>query len=671
MKPTLILLFLLAITTNIFSQDLPHWITEEETVVWKNYTAPVNPLFSDPPASPVRGMAEWEELQGIIITWTSFQSILRQVVDYAQEEAKVFIICSDSNSVKSYLQAGGVPLYNLEFLITSFNSIWVRDYGPWTAYTNDIDTMNIIDWIYNRPRPLDDVTPVFFANYINSPIYQTTTPPYDLIHTGGNIFLDGHGSAFSSKLVLNENPGKTEAQIDEIMNKYLGINRYIKFDNLPYDGIHHIDMHMKLLDEETILVGQYPPGVADGPQIEANLQYLLNNFLNCYGRPFKVVRIPMPPEGGQYPPQGDYRTYTNSMIINKTVIIPTYEYQYDTTAFRIYREAMPGYNIVGINSNQIIPSLGAIHCIVKEVGVFDPIWISHANLDPIVETSDPIEIKAVIKTKSGIADASVFWSADTSLGFNSVAMQFISGDTAVGYIPVQTDSTEIFYYISATSNSGRTATKPIVAPDGVYKFLLENPVPVELISFSVSVSENDVELKWITSTETNNQGFEIWKMENGKWKMENDDWEKIGFVPGFGTSTEVHHYSFVDESLQSGNYQYRLKQIDFNGSFEYSNIIEVTIEAPNEFSLEQNYPNPFNPTTSLQYTIGSRQFVTLKVYDVLGNEISTLVNEFKQAGKYEVEFNSASSIKYPASGIYFYQLKAGTFIESKKMLLLK
>jgi agmatine/peptidylarginine deiminase len=417
-------------------------------------------------------MAEWEELQGVIITWTSFQSILRQIVDYAQEEVMVYIICSDSNSVKSYLQAGGVPLNNIKYLITSFNSIWVRDYGPWNAYTNDFDTLNIIDWIYNRPRPLDDVTPVFFASYIGAPIYQTTSSPYDLIHTGGNLMVDGHGTAFSSKLILNENPTKTEAQIDEIMHKFLGTDRYIKMNTLPYDVIHHIDMHIKLLDEETLLVGQYPPGVADGPQIETNLQYVLNNFQTCFGRPYKVVRIPMPPEGGQYPPSGDYRTYTNSMIINKTVIIPTYELQYDTTAFRIYREAMPGYNIVGINCNSIIPSLGAIHCIMKEVGISEPVWISHAKMDSVIYDEDAIEVSAVIKTKSGLAHASIYWTTDTSQGFTSSQMQFVFGDSAVGYIPAQSNGTVIYYYISATSNSGRTITKPLVAPDGFYKFIV-------------------------------------------------------------------------------------------------------------------------------------------------------------------------------------------------------
>jgi len=295
----------LLLVSNILSQDLPHRMTEEEAVIWQSYKYPVNPLFSDPPSTPVRGMAEWEELQGVIITWRSFYTILKEVVDYAQEEGIVYIICSDSNSVKDYLLNGGVPLHNLKYLITPSNSIWVRDYGPWTAYSNSADTLNIIDWIYNRPRPLDDVIPVFFANYINAPIYQTTTYPNNLIQTGGNLFIDGHGTGFSSNLILDENPSKTEAEIDTIMKKFLGIGQYIKLTNLPYDVIHHIDMHMKLLDEETLLVGEYPPGVADGPQIEINLQYILQNYQTCFGRPFNVVRIPMPPDAiGRYPNAG-------------------------------------------------------------------------------------------------------------------------------------------------------------------------------------------------------------------------------------------------------------------------------------------------------------------------------------------------------------------------------
>jgi len=199
----------------------------------------------------------------------------------------------------------------------------------------------------------------------------------------------------------------------------------------------------------------------------------------------------------------------------------------------------------------------------------------------------------------------------------------------------------------------------------------DNIIPVELISFTAEVLESAVEINWTTATEINNSGFEILR------KAQNDnDWEKIRFVPGFGTTTEPKSYSFIDGDVTTGIYKYRLKQIDFDGSFEYSNEIEVAVDfTPKEFLLYQNYPNPFNPTTKIKYTIpnvethrdASLQMVTLKVYDVLGNEVATLVNEEKQPGVYEVEFDASNL----SSGIYFYQLKAGNFIDTKKMILMK
>lgn len=549
-------------------------MTADEQTRMKNYI-PYTSNTDDvnPPPSPLRTMAEWEECQGTIIAWTSFQSILRQIVDYAQEEGLVYIVCSDSNSVKTYLTSGGVPLVNLKFVIASFNSIWCRDYGPWAAYSNTADSLKLVDWIYNRPRPLDDAVPTAFANYIGVPLYQTTTAPNNLIHTGGNFMVDGNGTGFSSKLILNENPSLTEAQVDTIMRRYMGIKRYIKMETPPYDQIHHIDMHIKLLDEETLLVSQYPAGVADGPQIEANLQYILNNFQTCYGKPYKVVRIPAPPgPSGQYPNNGgDYRTYTNSLIINKTVIVPTYAQQYDTTALRIYRQSMPGYKIYGIDCNSIITQLGAIHCITKEIGVNEPVFISHSAIrDNSLTTTQ--QVKAYIKSKSGIASAKVYWTNDTLSGFSQIPMTASAGDTFTANIPAQIAPKTVYYYISASSNSGRTVTKPLTAPGGYNKFRVTPPVNVS------------------------------------------------------------------------------------NGS-----------ELPILFSLKQNYPNPFNPETVINYSIPKSEFVSLKVFDVNGKEVSSLVNSFQTEGNYSVTFYGGAL----SSGVYFYKLQAGSFSELKTMLLIK
>jgi len=199
--------------------------------------------------------------------------------------------------------------------------------------------------------------------------------------------------------------------------------------------------------------------------------------------------------------------------------------------------------------------------------------------------------------------------------------------------------------------------------------LVPNFVPVELISFSAEVVNNEVKLSWQTATETNNSGFEILRC------AQNDRvWWAVGFANGYGTTTEPKSYLFTDESFIPGSYEYRLKQIDFDGSFTYSDIIEVEVAVPNIFSLEQNYPNPFNPSTTIRYEIPEQSFVTIKVYDILGNEITTLVNEEKAAGNYEVEFNTSShsgNVRNLTSGIYFYRLQAGSFIETKKMILMK
>ncbi len=496
-------IFFLLTLVKSYSQDLPHYMSEEEKSEYRNYHASYNDIgFTGPPSAAVRTMAEWEEVQGIIVTWTSYTSIIRQIVDYAQDEGLVYIVCSDSNTVKTYLSNGGVPLVNLKFIKTSFNSVWCRDYGPWTVYSGIADSLKLIDWIYNRPRPLDDQVSVAFANFINVPIYQTIAAPDNLTATGGNFMTDGNGTGFSSKLILNENTGLSETQINNIMNNYMGINRYIKMDNLPYDQIHHIDMHIKLLDEETLLAGQYPAGTADGPQIEANLQYIQNNFLTCYGRPYKIVRIPMPPNtSGQYPPTANYYTYTNSVFVNKTVIVPVYGLPQDTTAIRIYSENLPGYRIVSINCSSMISALGAIHCITKEIGVNEPVFISHAKLQNRYNLPAPYEVKTYIKTPSGVESAKVYWRTDTTQAYNILNMSQTL-DTFRAYIPAQNYGDKIYYFISANSNSGRAISKPITAPAGYFNFSINRRSIIKINVSALPEGKYDNDLNLVKRKDT-------------------------------------------------------------------------------------------------------------------------------------------------------------------------
>lgn len=197
-------------------------------------------------------------------------------------------------------------------------------------------------------------------------------------------------------------------------------------------------------------------------------------------------------------------------------------------------------------------------------------------------------------------------------------------------------------------------------------------VPVELVAFNATVDDQNVLLEWLTATETNNFGFDVERR-----RFDRDDWQKLAFVAGNGTTTEPSRYEFVDRNLQSGTYDYRLKQIDTDGAFEYSNIITATVGLPATFMLAQNFPNPFNPVTEIQYQLPaadhrSDQRTVLKVYNILGKEVRTLVNEEQPLGFYRVSWDGTDNLgQRVSSGIYIYRLQTGSFTATRKMALVQ
>jgi hypothetical protein len=274
-------------------------------------------------------------------------------------------------------------------------------------------------------------------------------------------------------------------------------------------------------------------------------------------------------------------------------------------------------------------------------------------------------------------------SAGVSLLFSTPAITVTPGDT-VGvamlftgagprYFGTGTPPYEFYSNTGLTLMTGDSRSLPFT-PGGSFfssralvgEIHYDAVVPVELVSFAASVSRlangNAVDLSWATATELNNQGFFIER------KTTNTDWTNRGFVEGNGTSTETKFYSFTDKKVAVGSYSYRLKQVDFDGTFRYyelGNVVEVS--TPFTYNLSQNYPNPFNPATTIAWQLKNDGLVTIKVYDQLGKEVATLVNEEKAAGSYEIEFNASSL----ASGVYYYRINAGNFVDTKKMILMK
>ncbi len=201
---------------------------------------------------------------------------------------------------------------------------------------------------------------------------------------------------------------------------------------------------------------------------------------------------------------------------------------------------------------------------------------------------------------------------------------------------------------------------------GFYKLYSDYFIPVELTSFAAEVSDHEIILNWTTASELNNLGFEIER------SIDNESFEKIGFVPGFGTTTDAKNYSYNVTEYRVGTQFYRLKQIDFDGTFDYSEVIEVEGVTPEQFTLFQNFPNPFNPSTSIKFSIPVDSNVKLKLFNMLGQEVAELLNSEISAGIHHIDFNASSL----SSGTYFYVLEANgnngsNFTATRKMILLR
>jgi len=503
MKKILILLFCVLPSYMIFSQlevpaedkGLPNYLTEEEIRMVENGEIEVRTsrgIETPPEFDNIRTMAEWEEIQALTIAWTSYPTILKEIVRNAKEETLVIILSENVANTEFYLQSsqGGDPLDNLDNVVildSEFDSIWMRDYAGNPVYGNEVDDLFMVDWVYNRvTRPDDDASPEVIADQLDIDLYCLTDDPTDLVNTGGNFMSDGFGTVFQSDLILEENePGneydvsaKNEEEITAIMNEWLGVDEYILMPTLPFDNIHHIDMHMKLLDEETILVGDFG-NTSDGPQIQANIEYVLSNTTTKWGTPWKIVWIPMIPSAQGLFPDGSwsgpaYRTFTNSIFINKTILVPSYREEYDSTMRRIYAEQLPGYNVVSIDCDNdpdpIIFASGALHCITHSVGVEDPLLISHKPLDDTDDEVNDYLVSAYMNHRSGMSQAKMYWRIEGSEDYAEIAMTNIGGNDWEAFIPAHPAGTTIEYYVHGEAVSGKSMNRPMPAPEGYWNF---------------------------------------------------------------------------------------------------------------------------------------------------------------------------------------------------------
>ncbi len=450
-------------------KSLPIELTPEEMT--RLHEIGINHQKTAPPTGPARNPAEWEPMTGAIIRWPL--GIPVSLIAEMSEDIKVHTIVANSSeqaSATATYQSGGVNMDNVFFIIAPTNTIWTRDYGPWFIF-DGVGNQGIVDHIYNRPRPLDDQIPVVIGNEWGIPVYGM-----DLTHTGGNHMSDGLEVSMSTRLVYNENPDKTEAEVDSIMKVYLG-NDYTVLDYIESGGIHHIDCWAKLLDPTTILIKDVSPGHPSYHLLNARADFLATQ-MSAWGRPYTIVRVFCP---SGYPETA----YTNSIILNNKVFVPISNSSWDTTALRIYQEAMPGYEILGFYGSWY--DNDAIHCRIMGVTDRYMLFLDHIPLfDTEVYDQDYL-VSANIEDHSGtglISDSLLAYYSINSSPYDTVHLQSSSkSDSFYAYIPAQPPGTEIAYYIKAADNSGRVVTHPPMGALGAHVFHItgEN-VPPQIVS---------------------------------------------------------------------------------------------------------------------------------------------------------------------------------------------
>ena len=442
-----------------------HYLSEEEMY---DTSRGLNFVETDPPTGEPRFVAEFEPMQGVMIRYPL--GIPTSLVAQLSNNCMVYCIVSSGyqNQAQSSFQGAGVNMDNVTFVNAQTDSYWVRDYGPW--YIFEDRNPAIVDNIYNRPRPNDDNISGVFANYWNIPMYGM-----NLQHTGGNMMEDGRGHGVSDDLVFQEN-NYNEENVRNKMRDYLGIDPYHVTIDPQGDYIAHVDCWGKYLAPDKILIAQLPQSNPRYQYYEQVAEYFETTNC-CWGYPYRVYRVQEP---GGY----TLAPYTNSLILNKTVYVPMgTNNTYNQDAIAVYQEAMPGYEIVGVNGGSAgWENTDALHCRTRGVMDFNMLFVDHRDVlhgEQEWQESIPVVSKFIAYSGANLKQDSllVYYSIDG--GTYQTAHMTATGnpDEYVGYITGYQGGSEINYYVFGADESGHRYTQPVFADLDPHHFTMEAHQP--------------------------------------------------------------------------------------------------------------------------------------------------------------------------------------------------
>ncbi|MDP8209879.1 MAG: agmatine deiminase family protein [Candidatus Stygibacter australis] len=467
---------------------LTHWLSAAEAARWDEIGRDF--YETDPPVGPVHNVAEFETMEGVLIRYP-FGIPMGLIIALSEQTKLLTIVSSTSqqNTVLSQYNSQGVNTANCEFLIAPTDSYWTRDYGPWYVIDGN-DEFGIVNFPYNRPRPNDNDIPIEVADYLDINLFGM-----DVIQTGGNYMTDGFSISASTNIAYDENSISND-EVDQRMLDYLGIQTYYVIDDPNNTYIDHIDCWGKFLDVDKVLIREVPASHAQYDEIEAVADFFAGE-VSSYGNNYQVYRVNTP----------NNQPYTNSLILNDHVYVPTVGSQYDDDAIASYEAAMPGYTIVNVpDGGAGWESTDALHCRAKGIADRQMLYIHHLPLldDQPADVDLNISAELTAYSGAGILEGEVIMHYKIADGeWIDVVMESTDPITWEADIPGQPEGSVVHYYISAMDGDGNTAMHPLIGEPDPHEYyaggtqapqLVFSPAEFELVMTSDTTEVRTLEL---------------------------------------------------------------------------------------------------------------------------------------------------------------------------------
>ena len=620
----LILSLVFGFSFNVNSQEneLPEWRLKKYLSEEEMYMPVANRSFVEtpPPTGEVRFPGEYEPMQAVMIVYPL--GIPVELVKEMAEDCKVITVVTsyEQNYAANDFQAAGVNMANVEFMNASTNSYWIRDFGPWYIFNGKEPA--IVDNKYNRPRPYDDDIPGHFAEYWNIEMFGM-----NVVHTGGNMMEDGRGHGVSDDIVITESysqAGVTEEQVYERMKAYLGIDPYHVTIDPQGDYIAHVDCWGKYLAPDKILLARVPESNPRYPYYEEVAEYFETTNC-CWGYPYKVYRVDIP--GGNV-----ISPYTNSLILNKKVLVPMGSNNaYNEAALNIYREAMPGYEVIGVQNNSYWDgwlNTDALHCRTRGVMDFNMFYVDHRDVvfgEQEWQDSIAITSKFIAYSGADLKQDSLLIYYRIDEGEYQTAKMTATGnpDEYVGYIKGYNGGSKVDYYVFGADESNRRYQQPVFGELDPHTFTMEEHAETMLTLNPEEINLDDTyEGGTETLTITNNTASDVvindimFRGDNALMFAAEYDFT-LPYTIAVGESVEVDIYMsevwkrevvIETELVINSSVGEQIIPVTWKG--------EVDIEE-NSFVLVELYPNPMNDVLYIE----SENIAGVAIFNAVGQQV--------------------------------------------------